>query len=113
MISRIALATTLIVITILALLPINTIRGIELTFWKLPIAADKIAHLMAFLVISGFMDSFQYQYAFNLKTAAIAALYGIYIEGLQSLTDYRHPSFWDIVANCVGIFMYWALTPLW
>nr|MDT0252479.1 hypothetical protein [Endozoicomonas sp.] len=43
----------------------------------------------------------------------IAALYGIYIEGLQSLTDYRHPSFWDIVANCVGIFMYWALTPLW
>ncbi|MFK0573539.1 hypothetical protein [Endozoicomonas sp.] len=46
LISRMALATTLIVITILALFPINTIRVIELTFWNLPIAADKIAHLM-------------------------------------------------------------------
>ncbi|WP_219622229.1 hypothetical protein, partial [Endozoicomonas acroporae] len=28
-----------------------------------------------------------------------------------SLTDYRHPSFWDIVANCLGIFMYWLFIP--
>lgn len=101
------------VITILSVLPIDSIHGIDLTFWKLPIAADKIAHLIAFMVISGFIDAFWYQDSFNLKKAAISAIYGVYIEGLQSLTDYRHPSFSDLVANCIGIFTYWALIPLW
>ncbi|WP_163369729.1 VanZ family protein [Endozoicomonas acroporae] len=111
LVSRAALAITLTAITILSLLPIDNFRGVDLTFWKLPVAADKIAHCLAFLVISGLLDGFCYQDRFNLKKAAIAALYGIWIEGLQSLTDYRHPSFWDIVANCLGIFMYWLFIP--
>ena len=111
-VSRAALAITLTAITILSLLPIDNFRGIDLTFWRLPVAADKIAHCIAFLVISGLLDGFCYQDRFNLKKAFIAALYGMWIEGLQSLTDYRHPSFWDIVANCLGILMYWLLIPV-
>ncbi len=111
--SQWALAITLIAITILSLLPIDNIRGIDLTFWKLPVAADKIAHFFAFLVLAGLIDAFCYQDSFNVKKATIAALYGIWIESLQSLTDYRHPSFWDIVANCIGICIYWVLIPMW
>ncbi|WP_257283405.1 VanZ family protein [Endozoicomonas sp. SESOKO1] len=111
MVSRAALAITLTTITILSLLPVHNFSGVDLTFWKLPVAADKIAHCIAFLVISGLLDGFCYQDSFNLKKAAIAALYGMWIEGLQSLTDYRHPSFWDIVANCIGIFIYWLSIP--
>ncbi len=111
-VSRAALAIALTTITILSLLPVDNITGIDLTFWNLPVAADKIAHFIAFLVISGLIDGFCYQDAFNVKKAAIAAIYGIWIESLQSLTDYRHPSFWDIVANCAGILMYWMLIPL-
>ncbi|WP_257267175.1 VanZ family protein [Endozoicomonas sp. ONNA2] len=109
--SAAALAITLTTITIMSLLPVDSFRGIDLTFWRLPVAADKIAHCLAFLVISGLLDGFCYQERFNLKKATIAALFGIWIEGLQSLTDYRHPSFWDIVANCLGIFIYWLLIP--
>lgn len=111
LVSKAALAITLTTITILSLLPVHNFSGVDLTFWKLPVAADKIAHCIAFLVISGLLDGFCYQDSFNLKKAAIAALYGMWIEGLQSLTDYRHPSFWDIVANCIGIFIYWLSIP--
>lgn len=99
-------------ITILSLLPVDNIHGMDLAFWKLPIAADKIAHFLAFLVIAGLIDGFCYQGTFDLKKAAVAAVYGMWIEGLQFLTDYRHPSFWDIVANCTGILMYWLLIPV-
>ncbi|USE35390.1 VanZ family protein [Endozoicomonas sp. SCSIO W0465] len=110
-VSRAALAITLTTVTILSLLPVNNFSGMDLRFWRLPVAADKIAHCIAFLVISGLIDGFCYQDSFNLKKASIAVLYGIWIEGLQSLTDYRHLSFWDMVANCIGIGIYWLLIP--
>ena len=111
-ISKAALATTLITITIMSLLPIDKDGGLRLTFWSFPVAADKVAHFLAFLVIAGLIDGFGYQEGFNLKKAATAAVYGFWIELLQSLTDYRHPSFWDMVANCTGILAYWLCIPL-
>jgi|GEM_PF-6988902 len=111
-ISKAALATTLITITIMALLPIDNDGGIRLTFWDFPVPADKVAHFLAFLVIAGLIDGFCYQEGFTLKKAATAAVYGLWIELLQSLTDYRHPSFWDMVANCSGIATYWLFIPL-
>ncbi len=111
-ISSAALVTVLTGITILALIPIDESHGFDLSFWQLPIAADKVAHILAFLVIAGLIDGYCYQTGFGLKKVLITAGYGLGIECLQSLTDYRHPSFWDLVANCAGILMYWLLIPL-
>ena len=111
-ISKAALAITLITITIMSLLPIDDDGGIKLTFWNFPVAADKVAHFLAFLVIAGLIDGFCYQEGFTLKKAALATAFGFWIELLQSLTDYRHPSFWDMVANCSGILAYWLFIPL-
>ena len=111
-ISKAALATALISITIMSLLPIDKDGSIRLTFWNFPVAADKVAHFLAFLVIAGLIDGFGYEEGFNLKKAATAAVYGFWVELLQSLTDYRHPSFWDMVANCSGILAYCLLIPL-
>lgn len=111
-ISKAALATALISITIISLLPIDKDGSIRMTFWNFPVAADKVAHFLAFLVIAGLIDGFGYEEGFNLKKAAIAAVYGCWIELLQSLTDYRYPSFWDMVANCSGILAYCMLIPL-
>lgn len=111
-ISKAALATVLITIMIMSLLPIDNDDGMRLTFWNFPIAADKVAHFLAFLVIAGLIDGFCYQEGFNVKKALMAVVYGLWIELLQSLTDYRHPSFGDIVANCSGILAYFLLIPL-
>ena len=111
-ISGAALVTVLVAITILALIPIDESNGFDLSFWRLPIAADKVAHILAFLVIAGLVDAYCYQTGFGFKKALMVTVYGVGIEGLQSLTDYRHPSFWDLAANCTGIFIYRILTPL-
>lgn len=63
---------------------------------------DKINHLIAygFLMVSGFAG-----YRKVLWVALVVFFWGVFIEFLQGMTDYRVLSWLDVLANSAGIFI--------
>lgn len=67
---------------------------------------DKIYHFLAYAILAFLVFNFLRSISFNaslIKAVIIAIVYGIIIEGLQSvLTDFRTPDYLDVIANTIG-----------
>lgn len=100
-------------------LPILIIYIIALTFGSLSSTSsvpklgfsfdDKIYHFLAYAVLTFLL--FNYLISTSIKrkllsSVSIAVIYGIIIEGLQAtVTDFRTPDYYDIIANTAGAFI--------
>lgn len=97
LLSRWALAFYSALILCLSLLNVNSI-SLEVNLW------DKANHFIAYAVfamIAAFASKHRKQYCILLL---LIFFFGIAIEGLQSLNPYRTASFFDIIANALGLF---------
>ena len=87
----------IIAISVLSLLPPKS--GLELG------KSDKINHFLAYAILSlnfGFISSKIRSYFIGIP---ILIAYGILIEFFQGLVPGRDPSFYDALANSVGVFL--------
>ena len=99
---KIAFIFGLVSIGVLSLLPQEALPDTGIS--------DKLEHLAAYatLCLIG-------QYAFDSQVRRLATglfLYGVLLEGLQSLVPGRYPSLADIVANSLGVgigYLYFVL----
>ncbi|MBR9846205.1 MAG: hypothetical protein GYB35_08920 [Algicola sp.] len=68
---------------------------------------DKIYHFLAYAILTVLLYSYLTLLSVKHKivlSASIAVIYGIIIEGLQSvLTDFRTPDYLDVLANTIGV----------
>lgn len=95
---------------IIAVAIITFMSLIDLTDLPIPSIWDKLEHASAFILLSYLLDQSFPQYhhrrMFRMTQMTFLLGYGIGIEWLQSFTPTREPSFLDIVADTVGIFIY-------
>ncbi len=95
-----SLSVYVIALTIGSLSKISSIPKLGSSF------DDKIYHFLAYAVLT--FLCYNYIQHINAKRALvlsviIAVIYGIIIEGLQSvLTNFRTPDYYDVVANTLG-----------
>lgn len=95
LISRISFCICLLIITILALISVEKIPSFEV--W------DKINHFFAFVILTGLLYfSFVKVKWFNFIVLPLVC-YGLILEALQGLTQYRFFSWFDLCADVVGI----------
>lgn len=68
---------------------------------------DKIYHFLAYAILTYLLYNFIVTTSVKIKillSASIAIIYGIIIEGLQSvLTNFRTPDYYDVLANTIGV----------
>lgn len=100
--ARWAFAACLVVVMVFALMPPHIVEP--------PMAWDKLNHAMTFAVLA-MMGCSVYP---GRKVQVLFGLlaYGVLIELLQSLTDYRTAEALDVLADGVGILVGWTLTYL-
>lgn len=82
----------------------------ELSLPRLSSGHDKLNHLFAFAILALLFD-----YSFPLKTKSLIATllgFGIFIELIQATIPSRSTSYWDIVADLIGITSYLIIQPL-
>ena len=94
------LSVYVVALTIGSLSRISSIPDLGFSF------DDKIYHFLAYAVLAFLCFNFFWKRNIvNAKWFAViaAVIYGIIIEGLQSvLTDFRTPDYFDVVANTLG-----------
>lgn len=101
---RISAIIVLIAITILSLLPPKS--GIELP------SNDKLSHFIAYSVLS-LNVCLLFQSWSKMIIALLCTIgYGILIEFAQGLVPGRDPSFYDILANTIGVLIGFLLNLL-
>jgi VanZ family protein len=99
--ARWAFALCLVVVLVSALMPPQIIG---------PVGWDKMNHAMTFAVLTMLGCG---AYAERKVQVLIGLLaYGVLIELLQSLTDYRSAEVLDVVADAVGLPVGWTFTRL-
>lgn len=89
------------VLTFASLTHVNTVPKLGFAF------DDKIYHFLAY----GFLTWLCFNYLISttisskiLLSGSLAVFYGIIIEGLQAtLTDFRTPDYFDVLANTAGV----------
>jgi len=72
---------------------------------------DKLAHVMAFLVLIFLADYSYTASASKISKSFWLLLFGLLIEIAQYYTKWRTADWLDLVADFVGIILYWPLTP--
>lgn len=79
-----------------------------------PVWTDKVLHISAYIVASGWFFQIFHQTKERLFVFAGLLLYGLCIEGAQHFAPMRSTSFLDLVANMSGVLIGWmlCLTPL-
>lgn len=73
---------------------------------------DKSNHFLAFFVLGWLLD---FAWQTRLSTAqkwVLLMSYGLLIEVVQAGMTARYSSFWDWLADFLGLAMYWILRPL-
>jgi VanZ family protein len=100
---RASLCVSLIVITILAVIPLDypEVAGIN----------DKFSHIAAFYVLSLLADFSFPETKFNLAKTLPLFFYGVSIEWIQYYIPYREFSIFDVLADAGGISAYAILFP--
>lgn len=74
--------------------------------------SDKLMHFAVFAGLAGWFGALTRGLG-RLAVAAGLAIFGGLIEILQGLTGYRDPSWWDLLADVIGIGIgLWLLRPL-
>jgi VanZ family protein len=102
--SRIILIVALIVITYLALTP--------KTHLLVEAIGDKIKHIIAFFVLAWLCDTSFPKSTFSLAKICFLLGYGLFLELWQYYLPYREFSILDMLADCLGLFLYMILRPL-
>ena len=69
-------------------------------------------HLLAFLTITLLADACSPETGLNWKKILLVFSYGLLIEILQSMTNYRTASLADLITDAGGILLYWLITPI-
>jgi VanZ family protein len=100
--ARWAFAVCLLVVLVSALMPPQIIGP--------PIGWDKMNHAMTFAVLAMLGCSAYPERKIQVLLGLL--MYGVLIELLQSLTDYRMAEALDVVADGVGILVGWTFTYL-
>ena len=67
--------------------------------------SDKFAHFLTYATLSGWFSLLVARRVSLLWVIAGLIVYGMAIEGLQGLTDYRYPEWADVVANSAGVIL--------
>ena len=67
---------------------------------------DKVLHAGAFFVLSFLLNRSSSSISTRIRNIFSLLAFGILIEILQSFTGYREVSFWDVVADLVGILLF-------
>jgi VanZ family protein len=99
--ARWTFAICLVVVLVSALMPPQVIA---------PIGWDKMNHVVAFAVLAMLGCSAYLERRVRVLLGLLA--YGVLIEWLQSLTDYRMAEALDVLADGVGILVGWTFTHL-
>lgn len=84
----------LLVVAITSLVPVPDIG-----------VSDKFAHFFTYATLSGWFSLLVTRRASLAWVMAGLIAYGIAIEGLQGMTDYRFPEWGDVVANSAGVLL--------
>ena len=100
--ARWAFAVCLVVVLVYALMPPEVIGP--------PIGWDKMNHAMTFAMLT--MVGFSAYPERKVQVLLGLLAYGVLIELLQSLTDFRSAEALDVVADGVGILVGWTFTHL-
>lgn len=90
--------SALCAIYILAILPSDSVPGIQL--W------DKLNHALAFFVLALLMAKAWPSAEVSWQQLALLLCYGLFIELSQALLPYRDASWQDMVANACGLLFY-------
>jgi VanZ family protein len=100
---RAALCVSLMIITILAVIPLDypEVAGVN----------DKFTHVAAFYVLSLLVDFSFPETRLNAPKTLPLLFYGVCIEWIQYYIPYREFSLGDILADAVGITAYAILFP--
>ncbi len=67
---------------------------------------DKVLHASAFFVLSFLLNRSSSSIEKRVRNIFALLLFGIFIEFAQSFTSYRSTSFYDVVADLVGILLF-------
>lgn len=70
--------------------------------------ADKLQHALAFMLYALVLDKAS-PHSFWLWKAPLLLGYGLLIEAAQAFTPWRSVSLGDVVADALGIALYWVL----
>jgi len=68
--------------------------------------ADKLLHASAFFILSFLLNRASSSINRRIRNMFSLLSFGILIEFLQSFTSYRTVSFWDVMADLVGILLF-------
>ena len=71
---------------------------------------DKVAHFLSFLILIFLFDK-SFKKPITLKSLGLLFCYGLFIELLQSLTTTRSPEIIDLLADALGLLVYFFFTP--
>ena len=82
----------LVVVAVISLVPVSGGAG-----------HDKLAHVLSYLVLSSWFSLIAARPALLWRVFIALIAYGMLMEFLQGLTDYRSFEFADAVANSVGV----------
>ena len=72
--------------------------------------SDKLVHLAGYALLTFWWAQLVTRQRWKLAVAVM--LFGLAIEGLQSLTPDRLPDLFDALANCGGVLLGWLVTRL-
>jgi glycopeptide antibiotics resistance protein len=96
-----------------AIAPVGLLAKVaRLNFFDIRFYPDKIAHTIGFIWISLVVDATWYKTELHAKKISALLAYGVLLELIQFLTEYRHPSINDIIANSFGILCYVLIIPI-
>jgi VanZ family protein len=73
---------------------------------------DKFAHLITFFVLIYLADYAYTPSAYKISKTLYLVLFGLMIEIAQYYTSWRSAEWQDLLADIVGILIYWPLSPL-
>ena len=74
---------------------------------------DKVGHFVVFFVLSFLLNRASSSYKRRIRNVIALLAFGILIEILQSFTTYRSPSFWDVIADLLGILTFQFMLSLY
>lgn len=95
-----------------SLLGIIALATAELTNPLLTSVNDKVGHIVAFLYLAFLLDFSFPESRFDILKVILLLAYGLLIEVIQYFLPYRTSSFLDLLADGVGVALYFLLIPI-